>query len=193
MKYSDDTDERRKANIDYVNQRWTQLYELSREAVTDGIKYLFLVNAGAAVAVLAFFGSVPAVRDMVWPKIMLFFFVVGLILIGVLHIITNVRMSYLFNHWRNLVNDYFTDQKDWNEIVFADNEKSGRFKLTGFTAYASFACFVTGAIIGMVNFSSLNSGESNVRKETVTAPAKTGSTDNQASSAVSQPAASKTQ
>lgn len=31
MKYSDDTDEHRKANIDYVNQRWKQLYGLEME------------------------------------------------------------------------------------------------------------------------------------------------------------------
>lgn len=54
MKYSDDTAEHRKANIDYVNQRWKQLYGLEMDFSSEGIKYMLLVNAGAAVAVLAF-------------------------------------------------------------------------------------------------------------------------------------------
>lgn len=175
MKYSEDTDDRRKANIDYVNQRWTQLYGWEKETGTEGIKYLFLVNSGAAVAVLAFHGSVEAVRAMVWPKVMLGLFVFGLILIGFLHLFRYFSAYRLFANWRGLVNEYFTDAKDWNTTVAEDIKKSARFRSIDWIAYASFACFIAGAGVGMLNFSSLN-GESNVRKEAVTAPAKTGST-----------------
>lgn len=176
VKYSDDTNERRKANIDYVSQRWSQLYGLERETAADGIKYLFLVNSGAAVAVLAFHGSVPSVREMVWPKVMLGLFVIGLILIGFLHIMRYVGMTDLFRNWRDLVNEYFSDSKGWQEVVEADNKKAGGFRFSDWVAYASFACFVIGAGVGMFNFSSLNSGDSNVRKETITQPSSVSKT-----------------
>jgi hypothetical protein len=178
MKYSDDTDDHRKANIDYVNKRWEQLYGLELEFSTEGIKYLLFVNAGAAVAVLAFHGSVPAVRDMVWPKVMLAFFVVGVILIGVLHIARYRVVSLLFKHWQKSVNEYFTEAKGWSEVTSADVAKARKYPWVPYLGYASFACFVIGAAIGMFNFSTLTSGESHVGKEAITpaVSAKTTST-----------------
>lgn len=168
MKYSDDTDEHRKANIDYVNKRWEQLYGLGMDFSSEGIKYLLLVNSGAAVAVLAFHGSVAAVRDMAWPKVMLGFFVMGVIFVGLLHIARYIGISSLFKNWRNSVNEYFTDVRDWSDVVNDDVEKSKKFDKVVYLAYASFACFVIGAAIGMFNFSNLTSGENHVGKEAIT-------------------------
>lgn len=171
MKYSDDTDEHRKANIDYVNQRWKQLYGLEMDFSSEGIKYLLLVNSGAAVAVLAFHGSVARVRDMVWPKVMLGFFVIGVILVGLLHIARYIGVNSLFSNWKNLVNEYFTDTQDWSDVVNDDVVKSRKFYWVAYLGYASFVCFVIGAAIGMFNFSTLTSGESHVGKEAITATA----------------------
>ena len=166
MKYSDDTEEHRKANIDYVNRRWKELNSLELDFSSDGIKYLLLVNAGAAVAVLAFHGSVATVRDMVWPKVMLGFFVMGVILIGVLHIARYIGVKSLFGSWRESANGYFTDVKDWHDVINEDVAKAKKFYWVAYLAYASFSCFVIGATIGMFNFSTLTSGESHVGKET---------------------------
>jgi hypothetical protein len=171
MKYSDDTDEHRKANIDYVNQRWKQLQGLGLDFSSEGIKYLLLVNSGAAVAVLAFHGSVAAVRDMVWPKIMLGSFVMGVVFVGLLHIARHMGVSSLFKNWQSLVNEYFTDDRDWNDIVNDDVAKSKKFDWVVYLAYASFACFVIGAAIGMFKFSTLTSGENHVGKEAITSAA----------------------
>ena len=177
MKYSDDTDDHRKANIDYVNKRWEQLYGLELEFSSEGIKYLLFVNAGAAVAVLAFHGSVAVVRDMAWPKVMLGFFVVGVILIGVLHIARYKAVSLVFKHWQQSVNEYFTDAKGWSEVISADVAKAKKYPWMPYLAYASFTCFVIGAAIGMFNFSTLTSGENHVGKETsTTSAAKTSGT-----------------
>lgn len=177
MRYSDDTEEHRKANIDYVNQRWKQLYGLEMEFSSEGIKYLLLVNSGAAVAVLAFHGSVAAVRDMCWPKVMLGFFVVGVVLIGLLHIARYRGVNYLFKNWQCSVNEYFTDARDWSDIVNDDGAKAKKTYWVVYLAYASFICFVIGAVIGMFNFSTLTSGENHVGKEIcTTATTKTNDT-----------------
>jgi hypothetical protein len=170
VKYSNDTDEHRKANIDYVNQRWKQLYGLEMEFGSEGIKYLLLVNSGAAVAVLAFHGSVASVRDMAWPKVMLGFFVIGVILVGVLHIARHQNVQSLFGNWRSSVNEYFTDTRGWLDIVNEDTARAKRSYWIDYLTYASFACFMIGAGIGMFNFSTLTSGDNHVGKETIVTP-----------------------
>lgn len=186
MKYSDDTDEHRKANIDYVNQRWKQLYGLEMEFSSEGIKYLLLVNSGAAVAVLAFHGSVAAVRDMLWPKVMLGFFVFGVIIIGLLHIARYRGVNLLFRNWQSLVNEYFTDVMDWLDVVNDDAAKAKKNYWVVYLAYASFTCFVIGAAIGMFNFSTLTGGENHVGKEALTTPAVSTKTTNTDTSTITR-------
>lgn len=166
MKYSDDTEDHRKANIGYVMERWRQLYELQYECGTEEIKYLFLVNSGAAVAVLAFLGSVANARDMIWPKVMLGFFAMGIVLVGFLHVTRLYQVSNVFKAWRVSVNEYYTDQKGWSEITNADIARSAGFGWV--LAHISFLCFIVGIIIGIFNFSTLTSGDNHGRKETNT-------------------------
>lgn len=166
MKYSDDTEEHRKANIGYASERWRQLYELQNDWGTEGIKYLLLVNSGAAVAMLAFLGSVAKARDLSWPKVTLGFFALGIVLVGLLHALRHFHVSQLFKKWRESVNEYYTEQKDWGQIIDEDKKRSERFDWALGMAYLSFACFIAGIVIGMFNFSDLTSGEENGRKET---------------------------
>lgn len=166
MKYSDDTDEHREANKSYANERWRQLYGLQNDWGTEGIKYLLLVNSGAAVAMLAFLGSVADARKLWWPIAMLGSFASGIVLIGFLHALRHYRVLKLFKKWRESVNDYYTDQKGWGEIFDEDVARSSRFDWTFAMAYLSFACFIIGVIIGIFNFSTLTSGGSNGSKET---------------------------
>jgi hypothetical protein len=166
MKYSDDTEDHRKANIGYANERWRQLYGLQNDWGTEGIKYLLLVNSGATVAMLAFLGSVPEARKLGWPIAMLGFFALGVVLIGVLHSLRHYHILQLFRKWRESVNEYYTDQKDWSEVINADVARSARFDWALVVAYASFSCFIIGIIIGMFNFSTLTSGDSHGRQET---------------------------
>lgn len=165
MKYSDDSEDHRKANIGYASERWRQLYEIQNDWGTEGIKYLFLVNSGAAVALLAFLGSVANARDLNWPKVSLGFFASGIVLIGLLHVLRHYHISTLFKTWRESVNEYYTEQKDWSQIIAEDKIMSERFDWALWMAYLSFACFITGIIIGMFNFSDLTSGEENGNKE----------------------------
>lgn len=152
MKFSEETEDRRKANIDYINTRWEQLYGFQVEWAAEGIKYLLFVNAGAAAAVLAFLGSVEAVRDMFWAKLMLGFFVVGVVLVGFVHIIRYGSLIALFTEWRKGVNEYFKDTKDWNDLLNEDNTRAEKTNIALHVAYGSFGCFMIGVLIGLCNF-----------------------------------------
>ena len=101
----------------------------------EGIKFLFLVNAGAAVALLAFIGSVANARDLSWPKVSLGFFALGIVLIGLLHVLRYFRISKLFKKWRESVNEYYTEQKDWDQIIDEDKQVSERFDWALLMAY----------------------------------------------------------
>jgi hypothetical protein len=115
---------------------------------------------------LAFLGSVPEARKLGWPIAMLGFFALGVVLIGVLHSLRHYHILQLFRKWRESVNEYYTDQKDWSEVINADVARSARFDWALVVAYASFSCFIIGIIIGMFNFSTLTSGDSHGRQET---------------------------
>lgn len=166
MKYSEDSEEHRKANIGYANERWHQLYDVQNDWSSEGVKYLFLVNAGASVAMLAFLGSVAKARDLSWPKVTLGFFALGIVLIGVMHILRHLHITRLFKKWRESINEYYTEKKGWGQVINEDIKRTERFDWALWAAYLSFACFILGIIIGMCNFSDLTSGEENGRKET---------------------------
>ena len=48
--------ELKKHQIEYINLRWKQLYDLEKERADQAIKYLFLTNSGGAVTVLSLWG-----------------------------------------------------------------------------------------------------------------------------------------
>ena len=118
-------------------------------------------------------------RREIWAglKGMLGFFFLGDYQLGFV-IFCEVERCYLFfRNWQSLVNEYFTDARDWLDIVNDDGAKSKKTYWVVYLAYVSFACFVIGAAIGMFNFSTLNSGENHVGKEAITpAAAKTNDT-----------------
>ena len=97
---------------------------------------------------------------------MLGFFALGIVLIGFLHALRHYHVLQLFKKWRESVNEYYTDQKEWSGIVSADAARSTRFDWALLMAYVSFSCFIAGIIIGIFNFSTLTIGENHGRKET---------------------------
>lgn len=166
MKYSADTEEHRKGNIEYINKRWEQLYTVQDDWGSEAIKYLLFVNSGAAAAILAFLGAIAKARDVVWPKASLAFFAVGIVLIGLLHAFRHYRVTQLFKKWRESANEYYTDQKEWDQVVAEDVERSRKLDWSLPMAYLSFACFIIGIVIAFYNFPDITKGEDNGRKET---------------------------
>jgi uncharacterized membrane protein len=67
--------------LDFIDKRDNHLVGVSKDAVESALKYIFLTNAGGAVATLSFLGAVFVKRLPL--KFALGLFVAGLILVGV--------------------------------------------------------------------------------------------------------------
>ena len=64
--------------LSWINTRWSQLYQLEKEAGELSIKYLFLTNAGGAVAILGFIGASQSLGAIGAVRIALLLFALGL-------------------------------------------------------------------------------------------------------------------
>ena len=60
------------------------------------------------------------------------------------------HMSRLFKNWKKLVADYFAGTKRWEEIIILDNGMAKEDFWDYAIPYASFACFITGSIMGFI-------------------------------------------
>lgn len=153
MKLSETPLEQREGHIAYVGKRWSQLSELEIASGTEAIKYLLLVNSGAAVAVLAFLGTSAEVRALMWPKVMLGTFVLGVVFIGFYQSVRYHRIANIYNGWREGVDSYYNDKLDWENTIREDKARSDAYMIPQvLLAYVSFTCFLVGVIVGMCNF-----------------------------------------
>lgn len=155
MKLSDTPEEQRAGHLAYVDQRWTQLSDLEMSWSGEAIKYLMFVNAGATIAVLTFLGAIESVRPLLWPKVMLGFFVGGVVILGIFHAVRYHRIEHIYRNWREGVDQFFSDKLDWEKMISEDERLSRRFLLGVTLAYLAFGCFLSGVIVGLCNFSSL--------------------------------------
>ena len=57
MKFSSYPQEFKNNQVNIINQRWKQLYELEKEWADKATKYLFLTNSGGSIAVLSYMGA----------------------------------------------------------------------------------------------------------------------------------------
>lgn len=153
MKYNDLnlTGEHRELRNEHINSRWSQLHALSKETGESAIKYLFTTNAGGAVAVLAYLGSVsgnevPALS----AKIALVFFFSGLLLVGLYNACMVHKHEGLFEHYKALVKEYYEDEISWDSLLSADETEVGSSNVPYILAYLSFGAFVGGCISGAV-------------------------------------------
>lgn len=146
--FSKITPELRKARIDYINQRWGQLYELEKDSAEDGIKMLFLTNAGGAVANLSFIGAIGKDQIHAFAKISLACFILGLIFVGISKAKQFHHMSRLFKKWKEGVGLYFKDEITWEKLDSQDDERAKEDILDYAFPYAAFACFLIGCGYG---------------------------------------------
>lgn len=140
--------ELRKARIDYINQRWGQLYSLEKDTGEDALKMLFLTNAGGAVANLSFIGAIGKNQIHVCAKISLACFILGLIFVGISKAKQFHHMSRLFKRWKEEVGQYFKDELTWEEVDGRDDARAKEDFLDYFFPYAAFACFLIGCGLG---------------------------------------------
>jgi hypothetical protein len=141
----------RNNQINFINQRWKQLYDLEKEWSDNAIKYLFLTNSGGAVAVLSYMGSAGTLFRLSMA-IALCSFLLGLIIVGWVNSLIYQDMKNLFNEWKTDTNKYFTDQIEWETLLKNDENRSKDNVWAIRCAYISFICFIAGVVIGLISF-----------------------------------------
>ena len=166
MKYNQTSPKIAESNIAYINQRWGQLSELELAWYGDAIKFLFLVNSGAAATVLAFIGAVEGVRGLLWTWLMLLCFTIGIILVGLLHISRVLRVDRLYKNWRQSTVQYYESKLCWETMLENDDKLAYSFNWAYVWGYSAFGFFVTGVLIGALNFNLIAKGDTNGRQQT---------------------------
>jgi len=134
-------------NLDHINQRWGQLYNLSTEWANRCTKQLFLVNSGGAIAMLSFIGA----RHQVHPLVVwgLALMLLGLVLVGILTARVYHHMSYLFNAWKKDVKEYFVGRITYDKLLQDDEGRAQENIIDYLLGYGSLSCFVLGIALGI--------------------------------------------
>jgi hypothetical protein len=136
----------------YIDIRGSFLSQLFFLWIGRVQQYLFLTNSGGAIAVLSFMGASENVRAMLGPKWSLGFFVLGLILVGLLSAYQLHRSAMLNSEWRESLQQFFNGRITWEALTEGDQKRS--YVVTGWfgylAGYGSFICFCAGSIIGLV-------------------------------------------
>jgi hypothetical protein len=89
---------------------------------------------------------------MAGPKWALGFFVLGVILLGILSAYHLYHSADLNSQWRRSLQQYLAGRITWDVFVEGDQERS--YVVTSYFGYllgwGSFVCFCTGSVIGLV-------------------------------------------
>jgi hypothetical protein len=147
-KYSETDPEVRNQRFEYVNIRWGQLHSLEKDWGEKAIRYLLMTNSGGAIATLSFLGASETAASIPFTKIALFLFLFGVFLVGVSTAKQFHYMSYLFEAYKKDVNEYFSDNKSWEQVCSGDDDRAVEDIFDYIIPYASFGCFISGCILG---------------------------------------------
>ena len=148
MKFSDTTDEKlRQVRIAYVEKRWSDLADRYRVLVDEAARYLFLVNSGGAIATLSYMGALKTVDPIPGARLMLIFFLCGVLLVGVGRALGSYRSYSILMGWSRSVSLYYSNAIDWDDLLKQDAEKGKPSLVTDAIAWSCFACFVSGLAV----------------------------------------------
>lgn len=145
--------------IDRIDSRWKQLNDLLLSIVTEGIKYLFYVNAGGCVAIIAFIGTSDSVRQLDWPWTVLCLFFIGVIFVGALNFSRYHVVDSLLSNWQKDVGVFYKGNLDFDVMNNQDDIRVEKSRWILLFAYAAFACFIAGGVVGFVNYKVLIKGQ----------------------------------
>ena len=143
----------RQIYIDQVNHRWGQLYHLEKEWHAKAWNYLFLTNAGGAIAMLSFLSSASLNESSkVFLNIGLSLFVFGVAVVGICIAKHYHHLAFLFKKYKQDANKFLADQCAWEYVTEEDNKRVtptcwGLF-WGYFWPYLSFVSFIAGCLIG---------------------------------------------
>ena len=142
----------RQLYIDQVNRRWGQLYNLEKEWHEKAWKYLFLTNSGGAVAMLSFMSSYSDYSLRWLLSLGLSIFVLGVIVVGICIAIRYHQIAFLFKKYKEDANKFLADGCTWQYVLEEDERRVTPRPIDifwgNFWPYSSFACFISGSLIG---------------------------------------------
>ena len=138
--------------VKHNDERWGQLNDLIMSVINDGVKYLFLVNAGGSVAILTFIGTSADVRGLEWPWTVLFFLFLGLLFVGVLHFARYHVISYLLNKWSDDLVVFYQGNTEHHTLNDSDVRRVKKTEWILVFAYLSFLSFICAGIFGFIGY-----------------------------------------
>jgi len=140
----------------FISERWSELHGFYTKHTDEIMKYLFYVNAGGTGAVLGFMGSSDIVRELLFVRISLCCFAVGLICVGIVRaILTHMTKSFLDN-WKKDVASYYATKVSFNQLNANDKTRTESEIWPYFFGYLSGVSFIAGVIFGGISlFSTL--------------------------------------
>lgn len=131
--------------INLMDKRWGELHAHEINAIDKMIQFLFLTNAGGAVAVLSFIGASYKHIDNINVVLSLSSFSLGVITVGLLHFLRLRYFNRLFLSWRRDTGLFVQDKLHWETMIENDSKrayKEGHLYLTGVAIGAFFLCGV---------------------------------------------------
>jgi hypothetical protein len=148
MKFSDLSDEKKLFAFTRIDRHTSKVQAEVLASVDAAINYLFLANAGGAVAVLSFLATVNKHKDVAGPLAALGFFCLGLTLVGA---VKAFRVHYFTKRsrvWTVNAEKFYADEIDWEQLNKAYAEAAAVKRWPYVVAYASFGCLVLGGATG---------------------------------------------
>ena len=148
MKFTELSEDKKLFTFTRVDEHTKRVQSESLASLEAGINYLFLINAGGAVAVLSFLGAAEKADLRASPLVALAFFAVGVTFVGVIKAFRVHYFGKRSNAWVTESARFFAGEIDWQDL----NQNYGKATLEPCwpyrVGYLSFACFFIGAFIG---------------------------------------------
>jgi len=134
----------------YISQRWQQLYNLLIDGVNKVINFLFMVNLAGSMMILIVMAVLDDASKSLVLRWSLFFYALGLVLIGILRAIIVHRAAFFFNKWRKDVERYHSEQISFVKLTANDDNRTRTDKIEFITGYASGLSFIIASILACI-------------------------------------------
>lgn len=141
-------------DIKYLNNRHEFLYKISSDQESTTSKHLTLINAGGAVAALAYLGAVDtSTTDRIeYLYSVVALFGIGLIFITIYHWLKKRQLDYIFNKFVLYVAQFKKGEITFSDLVSKDDDNSKPAHYLDFFLALSLVFFCLGSGVAGVYF-----------------------------------------
>lgn len=140
----------RKARERFIENRELQLQSITTESVEKSLTFLFSVNAGSAVALLAFLGTVSSNPNAVEFKVALAMFFWGVMFIGIFRAYATETYGSLFWKYKESTENYLQGKQEWEDFYKEVSTQVIKNNIPRIFVYTSFGCFILGCVFGVL-------------------------------------------